>query len=236
MRRLFVVASAVALFTCASGLTVRVEQTPEFVPTRGAHVSVFGVFHDGLLSDTAWNAVSPKVSAALGHPECELGYGQQLRDAKPELASSIEHDVRENGVDDNLLARVAPNATGELVMVLMSYRQIPTGRDGGVHHAAAAQPAQPMMGRGGMRSSRMGSSYSPGQAEEEHLFELSASLYSVALHKLVAQIDLRYEGDDLDEAMNAFAAKLRLLLPEAKCVGWTWADAPKATTPDQPPD
>ena len=60
----------------------------------------------------------------------------------------------------------------------------------------------------------MGSAYTAGAAEEEHLFELSASLYSVALHKLVAQIDLRYEGDDLDEAMNAFATKLRLLAIE----------------------
>jgi hypothetical protein len=222
VRRLFVVASAIALITCASSLTVRVEQTPEFTPTRGAHVSVFGVFHDGLLSDTAWTAISPKVSAALGHPECELGYGQQLRDAKPELASSIEHDVRENGVDDNLLARVAPNASGEFVMVLMSYRQIPAARDGGTH-AAAAAPAQPMMGRGGMRGgSRMPSSSSAMAPQEEHVFELSASLYSVALHKLVAQIDLRYDGDDLDEAMNAFTVKLRLLLPEAKCVGWNW--------------
>ena len=68
----------------------------------------------------------------------------------------------------------------------------------------------------------MPSSSSAMAPQEEHLFELSASLYSVALHKLVAQIDLRYDGDDLDEAMNAFTVKLRLLLPEAKCVGWNW--------------
>jgi hypothetical protein len=56
------------------------------------------------------------------------------------------------------------------------------------------------------------------------VYELSASLYSVALQKLVAQIDLRYSGDDLDEALSAFATKLRLLVPDAQCVGWTWTN------------
>ncbi len=219
-----------SLVMCASALTVRVEQAPEYAPSR--RISVLGVFHDGLLNDAAWRALSPKISAALGQEDCELGYGQKLREANPELAASIEHDVRENGVDDALLARVSPGASGDLVMVLMSYKQIPASRDGGARRSAQASAPMQMggRGRGGMGGARSGfGSGATPPPEDEHLFELSASLFSVSLHKLVAQIDLRYTGEDLDEAMDAFTKKLRALAPGAACVGWTW-EAPQDTT------
>jgi len=209
----------VTLAMCASSTTVSVERTPDFTASSSPRISVFGVFHDGKMSEQAWSALAPSVSKALDSPACDLGYGDPLRESMPELATTIDRSVRENGIDDDVLARVAPYASGELVMVLMSYRHIPSSRrrDGGVA-PRAPQPARPMR-RGSFRG---GPTVRVGPEEEEHVFELSASLYSVRAHTLVAQIDLRHNGDDLDEAMATFTQKLRALIPGAKCVGWSW--------------
>jgi hypothetical protein len=226
------VLSLLALVACTGGTQVRVERAAELVTTSGMHVSVFGVFHDGRMSEPAWSTLSPKVSAALGRTFCETGYTQDLREANPELLASIDRDVRENGIDDTVLNRVTPNAQGELIMVLMSYRYIPGHR---------AQPAAPpVQGRSpsmGGRMARGGFTRTGGAppADEDHVFELSASFFSTTLKKLVAQIDLRYEGDDLDEAMDAFTKKLGLLLPGAKCVGWHWEASHPPTTGEPPP-
>lgn len=211
---------------CTGATTVRVEHADDFTAPAHPRVSIFGVFHDGRMSEPAWLALAPKVSHALDSPRCELGYGQRLRNAKPELASTVEKSVRENGIDDEVLAQVAPYATGEYIMVLMSYRQIPNLREGHREAGAHAAPrvSTPPMMRGGRGRGSIGHDYGPD--EEDHVFELSASVYSVAAHKLVAQIDLRHSGDDLDEAMDAFALKLDALMPHARCVGWNYPDAP----------
>jgi hypothetical protein len=226
----FSIGALLALAMCAESTNVRVEEADGFVPPDRAHVSVFGVFHDGRMSEPAWLALAPKVSAALDSPRCELGYGQQLRNAQPELAREVERSIRENGIDDAVLAKVAPYATGDFVMVLMSYRQLPTIRhhDGG---GATARPAQPMARSGGGRfrgSSGTSHDYSP--EEEEHVYEIAASLYSIREHKLVAQIDLRHSGDDFDAALDAFALKLDALLPHARCVGWNFPEAADTAT------
>jgi len=204
---------------CASTTTVSVERTPDFVASSSPRISVFGVFHDGRMSEQAWSALAPSVSKALDSPGCDLGYGDPLRESLPELATAIDRSVRENGIDDDVLGRVAPYASGELVMVLMSYRQVPPSRthDGGAP-SRTPQAARPMR-RGSFRG---GPTVRVGPEEEDHVFELSASLYSVRQHQLVAQIDLRHTGDDLDEAMNTFTQKLRALVPGARCVGWSW--------------
>ncbi len=208
---------------CAESTNVRVDQVAGFVAPDRAKISIFGVFHDGRMSEPAWLALAPKVSHALDSPRCELGYGQELRNSQPELAREVERSIRENGIDDTVLARVAPFATGDYVMVLMSYRMIPSAHhhDGG----ASARPAQPM--QRGARGRFGGATHDYTPEEEEHVFELSASLYSIAEKKLVAQIDLRHTGDDLDAAMDAFALKLDALVPHARCVGWTFPPAPE---------
>jgi hypothetical protein len=216
---------------CAT-TTVRVDKAAEFTATRGARISVLGVFHDGRMSEPAWGTLSPKVSEALGRTFCETGYSQDLRESKPELLASIDHDVRENGIDDALLERISPNAVGDLVMVLMSYRQIPERKT----TPTAQQNASPQLMSAGGRMRRGGQSQRYTPPEAEHLFELSASFFSVKLHKLVVQIDLRYEGDDLDEAMDAFTKKLQLTLPEAKCVGWHWVTEPAPPKVEAAPD
>lgn len=174
------------------------------------------------MSDQAWTSLLPKISSALGRAECELGYGNRLRAADSELASSIDRSVRENGIDDSVLDKVAPSAAGELVMVLMVYRKIPRARDAGAVRAAPPR----RMGRPGVRYVE--------RPEDDHVFELSGSFFSPKEHKLVAQIDLRYTGDDLDEAMDEFTKKLKTLVPGATCVGWNWP-SPDREEPDASP-
>jgi hypothetical protein len=207
---------------CASELTVRVERAPELSTNPRARVSIFGVFHDGRMSEASWGPLEPKLASVFGGKRtCEVGYGKRMRAGDAELTRAVDRMVRENGIDDEVLGKVAPAAEGDLIMVLMLYRKLPARlRDAG----APVQPvmAGPTMGRRMARPGGMTSRDAP--PEDERVFELSASLFSRAAHKLVAQVDLRYTGDDLDEAMGEFAKKLGAVVPEATCTGWKWPD------------
>lgn len=212
------------------------EQAPEYAPQSGAKISVFGVFHDGRMDEKAWLPLEPKLAEAFGGKRtCEPGYGKRLRDGDNELSHKVDHMVRENGIDDDVLEKVAPAAQGDFILVLMLYKKVPQLHDGGMRMRVAAQPMG--MGRRSMRPGGM-SRYAP-PAEDDHVFELSASLFSRAAHKLVAQVDLRYTGDDLDAAMAGFAKKLETVVPGATCAGWNWpnpdeeldASEPEASAP-----
>ena len=224
--RLVFSALALALAAgCADGSPhVRVGTASDFSPTPGARVSVLGVFRDGRMSEDSWKPLATPVSRALGSGACSAGWGEGMREAQPELAKWVEDTAREDGVTEDLLARVAPSAKGDLMMTLMVYRYMPKSRTrpaAGQPRVQTGPPRRRGYGRIGPR---------PVEQEEEHVFELSASLYSVRAHKLVAEIDLRYGGDDLDEAMNAFVGKLKTVVPGASCVGWAWPD--RAPTDD----
>src|SRR5262245_6308986 len=103
-----------ALVMCASALNVTVERAPNYSPPASPRVSIFGVFHDGRMSEQAWTSLSPKVSKALGHVSCELGYGNRFREADSELASWTDRTVSENGIDDEVLDKVSKYAEGDL--------------------------------------------------------------------------------------------------------------------------
>jgi hypothetical protein len=218
---------------CAGELGLRVEQAPEYTPQRGSKISVFGVFHDGHMDEKAWLPLEPKLSEAFGGKRgCESGYGKRMRDGDEALAHTIDHIIHENGIDDDVLEKVAPAAQGDFVLVLMSYRKLPQFRDHDGGRGRAAAPAAPAvgMGRRGMRGQGGGATPNFQALDEEHVFEISASLFSRAAHKLVAQVDLRYTGDDLDAAMVEFVKKLETVVPGATCAGWNWP------TPEEQPD
>jgi hypothetical protein len=217
---------------CASELGVRVEQAPEYAPQRDARVSIFGVFHDGRMNEQAWQPLEPKLSATFGGKRtCEVGYGKRLRASDDALALSFDHMVRVNGIDDAVLEKVSPAAQGDFILVLMLYRKVPQLRDGGVRMRAQATTPMGGMGRRGMARPGM-SRYAP--PEDDHVFELSASLFSRAAHKLVAQVDLRYTGDDLDTAMAEFATKLATVVPNASCAGWNWPNPDDVDAGEEP--
>ena len=187
------------------------------------------------MDEKAWLPLEPKLAEAFGGKRtCEPGYGKRLRAGDDALLHTVDHMVRENGIDDDVLEKVAPAAQGDFILVLMLYKKVPQLRDGGMRMRAVASPMG--MGRRGARPGM--SRYAPS-AEDDHVFELSASIFSRALHKLVAQVDLRYTGDDLDEAMSAFAKKLETVVPGATCAGWNWpspdeeldASEPEASPP-----
>jgi hypothetical protein len=216
---------------CASELGLRVEQAPEFTPQSGAKISVFGVFRDGRMDEKAWLPLEPKLAEAFGGKRtCELGYGKRLRDGDNALLHQVDHLVRENGIDDDVLEKVAPAAQGDFILVLMLYKKVPELHDGGVRMRAVATP----MGMG-RRGGRAPSRYAPA-VDDEHVFELSASLFSRAAHKLVAQVDLRYTGEDLDAAMAGFAKKLETVVPGATCAGWNWPSPDEEAVDASEPD
>jgi len=170
------------------------------------------------MDEKAWLPLEPKLAQAFGGSRtCEPGYGKRMRDGDDALSHQVDHMVRENGIDDDVLEKVAPAARGDFILVLMLYKKVPQLHDGGARMRVSAQPMA--MGRRGGRPGM--SRYAP-PPEDDHVFELSASLFSRAAHKLVAQVDLRYTGDDLDEAMSSFAKKLETVVPGATCVGWNW--------------
>jgi len=222
---------------CASELGLRVEQAPEYAPQNGSKISVFGVFHDGRMDEKAWQPLEPKLAEAFGGKRtCELGYGKRMRASDDALSHTVDHLIRENGIDDEVLEKVAPAAQGDFILVLMLYKKVPQFHDGGgVRMRATAAP----MGMGRRTMPRPGMSRYAPPAEDDHVFELSASLFSRAAHKLVVQVDLRYTGDDLDAAMAGFAKKLETVVPGATCAGWNWpnpdeeldASEPEASAP-----
>jgi hypothetical protein len=222
-----------ALVMCASELGLRVEQAPEYTPQSGSKISVFGVFHDGRMDEKAWLPLEPKLAEAFGGKRtCEPGYGKRLRDGDNALLHQVDHLVRENGIDDDVLEKVAPSAQGDFILVLMLYKKVPQlhDHDGGVRMRATAAPMG--MGRRGGRAPM--SRYAPPM-EDDHVFELSASLFSRAAHKLVAQVDLRYTGEDLDAAMEGFAKKLETVVPGATCAGWNWPSPDEEVDASEPP-
>jgi hypothetical protein len=208
---------------------VRVGTAAGFRAPARATVSVFGVFHDGRMSEASWHPLSAKVSRALGTSACSVGWGSGLRSAEPELARWVDAETRENGVTDALLGRVAAQARGDFVMTLMVYRYMPRSQSRAAAGVARtrALAAPPMRRRG---FGRVG----PRVLEEPEarVFELSASLYSVRQHALVAEIELRYAGEDLDVAMQAFATKLAAVVPGASCVGWKWPEPAPSSDDD----
>ena len=209
-------------------LRVTAQTAADFAIPRGAKVSIFGVYKDGRVSDAPWLAIETKIAEGLREPSCELGYGARLRETEPDVAAAVDGAIRENGIDDDVLGRVAPGAEGDLVLVLMVDQAAPSP-----HPAQAAAPRPVMMGPGMGRRGRMGPSAQPVSSESSRLYEITGSFYSVTAHRLVAEIDARYTGDNPDEALAAFVQKLHVVAPDARCVGWTWnADSAGAAPVD----
>jgi hypothetical protein len=181
------------------------------------------------MDEHAWLPLEPKLAEAFGGKRtCEPGYGKRMRAGDSDLTHKVDHLVRENGIDDDVLEKVAPAAQGDFILVLMLYKKVPQLHDGGTRMRVAAQPMG--MGRRTMRPGM--SRYAP--PEDDHVFELSASLFSRAAHKLVAQVDLRYTGEDLDAAMSEFAKKLETVMPGATCAGWNWPNPDEELDASEP--
>jgi hypothetical protein len=197
---------------------------------QGRHtVSVLGVFKDGRMSDDAWGAIAPRLSTAFG-AACPALYGAQLAQAKPALSEAIDDYARANGVGEELLDQLGPAAGGDLILVVNVAGRVtkPTGGGGGdTSSVSGGTPATARSGAGpmggmGSRQRLMGPRGLEARRDADAL-ELSASLFSVRLHRSVALVAMRYTGDSADDAVSKLAAKLAATIPGSTCGGWNWS-------------
>ncbi len=196
----------------------------DFSPARHT-VSVLGVYKDGQMSADGWETLASRVGPAIGAGDCEVGYNT-LAATNGALADAIDSYAQADGPTDDLLAKLAPAAKGDLVLVITFAGKVPVhGTDGGTAHAQQTPAA--VGGRGGGRRGGMGGGRSRGQSrpespEDTNLLDISASVFSVSQARSVAQVEMQYTGTSIDDAITRFAAKLRESLPNTVCAGWNW--------------
>jgi hypothetical protein len=201
---------------------------PDFSPPHHV-VSVLGVYKDGKMSSEAWDAIDARVSRALGEARCEAAYTEIATSPNHALWSAIDEYTLANGPTDDLLAKIAPAARGDLVLVVIVAGKLPTPekikvQDENQNRRAAGNMApQGSMGGGGGVPSTHGPMFRPHAppASVDRL-DLSASLFSVSKAASVALVALEYSGESVDEAIAGFTAKLASALPGATCTGWNW--------------
>jgi hypothetical protein len=160
------------------------------------------------MSTEAWKDFGQRFVDVLG--ECEPAFGTPL------VSAEQDEQTRADGVTDDLLAAVAPSATGDTIAVLnvIGYRAQTASSSSAPAPKPAPQPAQQMrrgrrgMGGGAPRETRPASSKDP--------FEVELRLYSVAEKKTVGVIAMKSEATDF----GPFIDRLRKELPNARCAGW----------------
>jgi hypothetical protein len=161
-------------------------------------------------------------SPSFGSPTCDVAYGKRLVESNASAAREIDEEARENGVTDDLLARFAPRAKGEAILLLTVAGEVASRRDAGATQASIGASPAPSRGRGGRRG-RSPSGMPGGHSRGERTsFEMSASLYSVQLGRAIAVVSMTYTGSSQTEAFDKFRGELAKIFPHATCVGWDW--------------
>jgi hypothetical protein len=219
---------ALALFAlpsaCSDDAQFTTRFASDFSPSRHT-VSVLGIFRDGQMSTEAWESLGAKLSTPFG-ATCDTAYAGLVSSNQP-LSAAIDDYVRANGPGDELLAQLAPDATGDLIAVFTVAGHV-AGKAAPPPDTTAVQQSSPMSGSGGggkYRGSRPGGvngGRGMPKAAAIASFEVSVSFYSVAQKRAVGMVALQYEGTSQDEALQRMAQKLGLTLPGAKCAGWDW--------------
>lgn len=189
---------------CAGPLQFQVDRAPDYQPATG--VSVLGVFKDGRMSPESWDSLG---STILRKQSCSAAYDAQFTSANRALASAVDDQVRSNGVSDALLAKLAPAATGDAILILTVAGRPP--------QAIGVQPNPQLQSTRRSKSSSGDSPLTDGNA-----FEVSASLYSIKLNRRVAIVSMKYTGSDTEDALKQFADRLAVEMPIPVCSVWNW--------------
>jgi hypothetical protein len=195
----------------------------DFTPS-GHTVSVFGVYKDGQMSPEAWDSLRPRLEPLLGGRQCPIAPTESAAPPQADgpLFAAIDDYARTNGPTEDLLAEVGPAAQGDLILVLVEAGQ-PPAPAAKVSVVSGSGPAGPgpnaTSGKAGL------SAYGPGKHSggKGDILELSASLFSVALGRSVALLDMQYSGNSRDEAEREFTERVGRLLPAVPCRGWNWS-------------
>ena len=218
-------------------------------PAKPESVSVFGIFRNGRMSPEAWEDFGKALSMPFGEGICKAAYDVVFADANPALAAAIDDFTKENGVSDELLAKFAPLAKGDTILLVAMDGQLPkptaasaekpskpaqspsssgqgnyggsgAGQGGGPGGGGGMGRGGGGMGRGGM-GGRRAQSAPPQQAKpDKGSWELTAYLYSVRLRQSTRQVGLKQQGQDIDGDLKLFAAKLGSEIPGVPCRGW----------------
>src|SRR4051812_26072822 len=98
---------ATCAISCADGPHIEARYAPEFTPGP-SKIAVLGAFQGGRMSADSWAPFAPRISSALGRSTCEAAFGEKLKRVDQELYEKIDADVAENGITDEMLARLAP--------------------------------------------------------------------------------------------------------------------------------
>jgi hypothetical protein len=222
---------SLATASCADDAAVSVKYAQGYTPGPAA-VSVLGVYRDGRMSIDTWNALATPVSTALGAlvDRCEPAFGERLQHENEDLFAALDSDTRNDGITEELLAKIAPRAQGDLVLTIIVHGQIgDTARDkrsptptAGRTPGAAAPMRGGRGGRGGQ--TRDVAPYAPGPKP----LELSASLYSIRRKQPVARLTVAYTGSSADDAIRRFSTEIGAMIPGSSCKGWSF---PPATPP-----
>jgi hypothetical protein len=199
----------------------------DYVQGARTSVSVLGVYKDGRLNAEAWTELGPQLAISTGGSTCDVAYNEALLANNPSLTDAIDGYTRDNGVTDELLDQFAPSAKGDAILVVLVSGRPPSSDGGAPKSSGVPAPPQPAGGKVSRGPSRRGS-YSQDEdrfAPRRPAFEMSASLFSVRQHRSVAQVEMKYTGASIDEAIKRFSERLAAALPGLSCAGWSEAGA-----------
>jgi hypothetical protein len=224
---------ALALGTtgCASEAEFTVLYGTDFPKTPHATASVLGVYKSGRLTADTWDELLPRLRAAgaLGRAgACPAGFGDVR--ISPTFAASgpIDDFARANGPTDDLMDVLGPAAQGDTILLLTIAGPPPhTSRTADMAPTSPTPTQAPISGYG-QRRGRGALPSGPverGGSRDRSVFEMSATLFSVAEHRGVAVIAMGYSGGSLEEAYRKFGERLAAELPGLSCAGWK-NDAP----------
>jgi hypothetical protein len=200
---------------CAPDTAFTVNFAPEF-PRSGSSVSVFGVFNDGQLNSRSWDYLRLRLPPPFNKDTCEAAYGDKRVNTLPAISSSVDDYARRSGVTDELLDQFAPMAKGDAIMLVTVAGHVPLAVRHVVPGAETPQPKGPGgQGGGGAPPDRK-------KPPDRNEFELSASFFSVRLHRSVALVDMTYRGQNVDEAFAKFAKRFAAEMPSSTCSSWNW--------------
>jgi hypothetical protein len=202
---------------CAEG-PFTVKYAPDFAPGPSS-ISVFGVFSQGRMSKKAWEQLRLHLASPFNEDTCEVAYGDKLVASSPAVSSAVDEYATTNGVTDELLDQFGPMARGAMILVIAVSGHPPQPIDDSLPDSQISAPPK-VRGRRGAAGGLPATD--PRKGEDQSLFEVSASFFSVRLHHSVASVDMAYSGSSVNEAFTMFANKLATEMPNSTCGGWNW--------------
>lgn len=223
-------ARSIATILCAAGCAgsgerFEVKYASDFEPAPMS-ASIFGVLRDGLMREDGAAMLGAAIFRAFQNTACELAYDDKLGRSNPELFGYLDKRARDDGITDDLLEKVAGHAKGDFIVAFQMFGAPPG------HGQRTSAPTPVLLAHGG--DAHGPSPYprsSPHKAASA--FEVSATLFSLRLHRTVASLRMEYSGGSVADAMNRFADKLAATFSNLTCAGW---NLPSGVLPTEEPD